>query len=30
MNYKNFVIDLAYKAGERMRKDFTLGMKKEW
>src|SRR3990167_6068976 len=30
MNYKNFVIDLAYKAGERMRKDFVLGMKKEW
>jgi len=30
MNYKDFAIDLAYKAGERMRKDFTLGMKKEW
>src|SRR3990167_6073867 len=30
MSYKDFAINLAYKAGERMRKDFTLGMKKEW
>lgn len=30
MNYKDFVVELAYEAGEKMRNDFKLGMKKEW
>jgi len=30
MDYKTFAIDLAYKAGEIMRKNFSLGMRKEW
>lgn len=30
MEYKDFAIDIAYKAGEIMRQNFQLGMKKEW
>ncbi len=30
MDYKDFAIDLAYQAGEIMRQNFHVGMKKEW
>jgi len=30
LQYKKFAIDLAYKAGEIIKKNFTLGMKKQW
>ncbi len=30
MNTKQFATDLAYQAGEIIKTDFTLGMKKEW
>ncbi|MBS3166375.1 inositol monophosphatase [Candidatus Woesearchaeota archaeon] len=30
IDYKAFAIELAYQAGEIMRKNFTLNMKKEW
>lgn len=30
IDYKNFAIELAYKAGVIMRENFTLSMKKEW